>query len=91
MEDGVGVLALNLDVVGDASLVSHSQIEDEPPLAMEGGRVLGLDVGQVGDSTIASQGEEVIEEIHQDPLGGPGLSEDVFEDDVHCGVDQGWA
>jgi hypothetical protein len=51
---------------------------------------LGLDVGQVGDSTIILQGEEVVEEIHQDALGGAGLSEDVFEDDVYCGVDQGW-
>ena len=90
VEDGVGVLALDLDVVSDASLVSHSEIEDEAALAMEGGGMLGLDVGQVGDSTIAFEREQVVEEIHQDILGRPGLSEDVFEDDVYCGVDQGW-
>ena len=88
MEDGVGVLALNLDVVGDPSLISHSEIEDEAALAVEGRGVLGLDVGQVGDAAVAFEGEQVVEQTHQDPLGGVGLSEDVFEDDVHCGVDQ---
>ena len=89
MEDRVGVLALDLYVVGDASLVSHSEIEDEAALTVESRGVLGLDVGQVADSTLVLEREEVVEEIHQDPFGGAGLSEDVFEDDVHCGVDQG--
>ena len=51
----IGVLALDLDVVGDASLVFDPQIEDKPALTVEGGGMLGLDVGQVADSTIALQ------------------------------------
>ena len=90
MEDGVGVLTLDLDVVGDASLVSHSEIEDEAPLSVDRGGMLGLDVGQVGDAPLVFETEQVVEEVHQDILGRPGLSEDVFENDVHCGVDQGW-
>ena len=82
------MLSLDLDVVGDPSLVSHPQIEDEPALTVESGGMLGLDIGQVADSTLVLEREEVVEEIHQDAFGGSGLSEDVLEHDVHCGVDQ---